>query len=63
MFQIKETLNIDNQVSFADEVGISPETLSRILCKKQKCSKVIAYSITKHYNPTKEIEDFFERVD
>lgn len=63
MFQLVETLNIENQTHFADEIGISQETLSRILNKKQNCSKVIAYSITKHYNPIKEIEDLFERVD
>lgn len=62
MFRIKENLNIENQRKFAEEVGIAKETLSRILTKSQNCSKVIAYSITKHYDLSKEIEDFFERV-
>lgn len=65
MFTIKENVTIDiaNQKVFAEEVGISEETLSRILSRKQKCSKVTAYSITKHLNPNKEIKDYFERVD
>lgn len=65
MFIIRDELNIDisNQKVFAEDVGISEETLSRILSKKQKCSKVTAYSISKHLNPSKEIEDYFERVD
>ena len=65
MFTIKENVTIDiaNQKVFAEDVGISEETLSRILSKKLKCSKVTAYSITKHLNPNKEIEDYFERVD
>ena len=64
MYLLKENvLDIPNQKNFADDVGISEETLSRILARKQKCSKVLAYSITKHYNNSKEIDDYFERVD
>lgn len=64
MYLLKENvLDIPNQKNFADDVGISEETLSRILARKQKCSKVLAYSITKHYNMSKEINDYFERVD
>jgi len=63
MYILKENLVIENQTLFADEVGIASETLSRILSKKQKCSKVIAYSIAKHYDKNKEIVDYFERVD
>ena len=62
MYILKENLVIENQTLFADEVGIAAETLSRILSKKQKCSKVIAYSIAKHYDKNKEIVDYFERV-
>lgn len=64
MYLLRENvLDIPNQKNFADDVGISEETLSRILARKQKCSKVLAYSITKHYNPSREINDYFERVD
>lgn len=66
MYKINEknnTMVIENQREFADEVGISQETLCRILAGKQSCSKTIAYSITKHYNNMKEIEEYFERVD
>jgi plasmid maintenance system antidote protein VapI len=64
MYSLKENiLEIDNQRNFAAEIGISEETLSRIISRKQKCSKMTAYSITKHYNSSKEINDYFERVD
>lgn len=63
MFKIKEKLNVENQRKFADEVGITPQTLCNIFAKKQNCSKVTAYSITKHFDQNKEIEDLFERVD
>lgn len=62
MYRIKETLEIENQVNFALEIGISKFTLNRILNKKIACSKVIAFSITKHYNEDLEIEDLFEKV-
>lgn len=65
MYVLKEIKNyyIENQKSAAEEIGIAEGTLSRILNKKQECSKIMAYSITKYINPNKEIEDFFERID
>lgn len=63
MYILKENLVIENQSEFAEEMGIAPETLSRILSGKQKCSKVIAYSIAKHYNKNRDIKNYFERVD
>ncbi len=63
MYILKENLVIENQTDFAEKVGIALETLSRILSRKQKCSKVTAYSIAKHYNEHRDIENYFERVD
>ena len=44
----------------AKEIGCSQETLSRILNKKQGCSKTLAYAITKLINPDFEISTLFE---
>lgn len=64
MYLIKqqEKLNIINQSELARIVGINISTMSRIFNKKQNCSKVIAYAITKAINQNAEIEDFFEKV-
>lgn len=59
----RNVVNIENQKNFAEIIGISEETLSRIISRKQKCSKMTAYCITKIYDQDKEILDFFERVD
>lgn len=61
MYMLKENIiNVFNQRALAREVGISFETVNRIFNRKQKCSKVIAYSICKCINPNAEIEDYFE---
>ena len=39
----KDLIKIDNQVEFAYSIGISKFTLNRILNRKIKCSKQIAY--------------------
>lgn len=64
MYRLKENvnLNITNKKTLAEEIGISPETLSRILSRKQNCSKMTAYSITKHLFNDLEIFDLFERI-
>ena len=51
------------QKKMAEDIGISESYFSKILNSKRKCSKVLAYAITKRLNNDKEIEDFFERVD
>lgn len=51
------------QKKMAEDIGISEGYFSKILNSKRKCSKVLAYAITKRLNNDKEIEDFFERVD
>lgn len=67
MFIIQDgvTLNFkgQEQKTIAEKVGIAPETLCRILNRKQKCSKLIAYCITKLNDENAEILDYFEYYD
>ena len=57
-----EKVKIINQSQLSAMIGISKGTLNRIFNRKQKCSKLIAYAITKTINDKAEIEDYFERV-
>lgn len=57
-----EKVKIINQSQLSTMIGISKGTLNRIFNRKQKCSKLIAYAITKTINDNAEIEDYFERV-
>lgn len=63
----KETLeNVGfskTQKMMAEIIGVSEGYFSKILNSKRKCSKILAYSITKTLDKNKEIEDFFERID
>ena len=61
MYMFKENVtNVFNQRAIAREIGVTFETINRIFNRKQKCSKLIAYSICKIINPNAEIEDYFE---
>lgn len=63
----KETLDnfgfIKTRKRTAEIIGVSEGYFSKILNSKRKCSKILAYSITKTLNENSEIEDFFERID
>lgn len=63
----KETLeNVGfskTQKMMAEIIGVSESYFSKILNSKRKCSKVLAYAITKTLNEKSEISDFFERID
>ncbi len=64
MYKLKDDIIISfnsTQKEVANEIGISEETLSRIINKKQECSKIIAYCIVKHIDKNKEIKDYFVR--
>ena len=65
MYTIKEPkmIKFENQTKASEEIGIKLETLSRILNKKQKTTKVVAYCIVKHYDENAEIQDYFDRLD
>lgn len=47
----------------AEEIGITKEFLSRILGRKKKCSKLVAYCIVKRLNEDAEIYDYFDYVE
>lgn len=51
------------QKMMAEIIGVSEGYFSKILNSKRKCSKILAYSITKTLDKNREIEDFFERID
>lgn len=57
-----EKVSIINQSELARKIGINQATLNRIFNKKQKCSKLMAYSIVKSINENAEIEDYFEKI-
>lgn len=56
---IGKRIKFENQVNAAKEIGIAPETLSRILTGKVHTTKILAYCITKHFNKDAEIKDYF----
>lgn len=63
MYLFKENVvNVFNQSAIAREVGLTVETVNRIFNRKQKCSKLIAYSICKTINANAEINDYFESI-
>ena len=65
MYILKENIIIDlkgeTQRRVADKIGITEQTLSKILNRKMTCSKMIAYCITKVNDNIGEIEDYFEK--
>lgn len=64
MYRLKYKLGILNRLEkeFAEEVGITPEYFSTIQ-NGNKCSKVVAYCLTKHFDENLEILDLFEKVE
>lgn len=62
MYLLEKDIEMKNVGKASEEIGIDISTLSRILHKKQKCSKVLAYCIVKYYDKTKEIQDYFKRI-
>lgn len=64
MYEIKEKglLEEYNKIKVAEKIGLHPDTLRKVLNKKQQCSKLVAYCITKFIDNNAEIEDYFERV-
>ena len=62
MYILKNEMKIGNETKASKIIGIDISTLSRILHKKQKCSKILAYCITKYVDNNAEISDYFERI-
>ena len=62
MYIINKSIKFENVGKAAKEIGVNISTLSRILHRKQKCSKMIAYCIVKYYNKNAEINNYFIRI-
>jgi len=65
VYKIKKNIQLDlniTQKEMAEIVGVSENWISLILTGKKKCSKMVAYAITKTIFRESEIEDYFERV-
>ena len=58
---IKEKFNSIKQKDIAKQVGITEETLSRIINGKQATKKTTAYCIAKAIDSNAEIEEYFVR--
>ena len=58
-FKDKNVMKMYNKTKVAEYIGITVQTLSRIINGKQDCSKLVAYCITKFLNQEAEIEDYF----
>lgn len=65
MYKIREVglLEEYNKVKVANQIGLHPDTLRKVLNGKIVCSKLVAYCITKFINSDAEIEDYFKRED
>ena len=60
---ITEKFKTVKQVAIARIVGITEQTMCRIVNKKQGCSKRTAYCIVKAIHPEAEIEEYFIRKE
>lgn len=56
---ITEKFAMIKQVAIARIVGITEQTMCRIVNQKQGCSKRTAYCIVKAIHPEAEIEEYF----
>lgn len=56
---LDKRIKFDNQRQTAEEIGITPETLSRILNGRLGTTKTTAYCIVKYYDKDAEILDYF----
>ena len=59
---ITEKFKNIKQREIAKKVGITEETMSRIVNQKQNTSKTTAYCIVKMINENAEIEDYFKKI-
>ena len=58
-FKNKEIAKTYNKEQMANVIGLSPDTVRRVINGKQDCSKLVAYCITKFLNSESEIEEYF----
>ena len=62
-FKDKEVAKTYNKEQMANVIGLSPDTVRRVINGKQECSKLVAYCITKFLNYEAEIEEYFIRKE
>lgn len=62
-FKDKEVAKTYNKEQMANVIGLSPDTVRRVINGKQECSKLVAYCITKFLNSEAEIEEYFIRKE
>lgn len=63
LFKAHDKIKFINQSKLALDIGVTIGYLNRILNSKIKCSKILAYCITKRINENAEIDDFFSLVE
>lgn len=62
MYILKENIDINvNKTEASKIIGISRVYLTDILNRRTKCTKVIAFCITKFFDLNAEISDYFEK--
>lgn len=59
IFKSAKKDEIENITIASEIIGISRTYLTNILNRKNDCSKVVAYAITKYINKEAEIKDYF----
>lgn len=52
-----------NEKEASEKIGTDETALINILNGKNKCSKIVAYCITKYINENAEITDYFDRIE
>ena len=58
-FKDKNVAKMFNKTQMAKVIGLSPDTVRRVINGKQECSKLVAYCITKFLDDEAKIEDYF----
>ena len=58
---IKEKFSFINQSAIARTIGLTPESMNRIVNGKQTTSKMTAYCIVKAIHEDAEIEEYFTK--
>lgn len=58
---IKEKFSFINQAAIARTIGLTPESMNRIVNGKQTTSKMTAYCIVKAIHEDAEIEEYFTK--
>jgi len=62
-FKDKEVAKLYNKEKMARVIGITADTLRKVINGKQICSKLVAYSITKFLDYDAEIEEYFDYIE